>query len=475
MRLKRHGAALSIAVLVTALGGASGGIATAAGATRTGPDLSTVEAAKAYLISQGYDPTRFVFQVGLKNYAGASCPGLGWNCTKANLVVQIATAGGVNYANCAPSGRRCVIVQGGRVVGPVPLSGEGDMNMHGHCPTPDAFDNKEKRMMSKETDAGGGILFCEITQINPTTGNNHAVVGMSVHDNDGSTQFAQTDAEVTQETHGDGDNHAVVHEEIVLDTHDGSTQKQDGFQSLVLNQDVLPVMEGTTVVMPATGDNYGDVKETQKITQLGGSVQLQQTTERLGGDPCAGTSFDANSCVDFHQMTGTGRNTLIAHMDHNVAATAAGEGADQTQGCTSKECGLELSGEQLPLGSTNTVDDNQTIHYTLNGPDGTTQTQDPPMKNQGLQTGGPNDLWEVDQLAVLTASDPYALQGHINVVDDSSTGTVDADSVVIIDGARSEIVCNASSCDYMQVCGEFAEVEFSPFCPEFEDVSIPED
>jgi len=464
MRLRRFAAALSTATLIAALGGATGGVAQGAGSVGAGPDLSTPEAATAYLISQGFDPSQFIYQVGLKNYAGPVCPGLDWNCTGANLVVQIATAGGVNYAECGEDAGQCIIVQGGQVG----VLGADDTNMHAHCPP------ENKRMMSKETDDGGGVLICVIAQDNPTTGNNHAVVGMSIHDNDGPTQLAQEDATVTQSTHGDGDNHAIVHEEIVLSTSDGSTQKQDGFQSLVLNQYVLPLLEDTTEIAPATGDNFADVKQTQKITahaKLDGSVQLQQTSDG-GGDPCAGPASDANSCVEFHQTTGTGRNRLIAHMDHDVAAIAGGEGASQTQACTSKACGLELDGTQGSPGSTNTVDDNQTIHYTLNGPEGTTQVQDPPAYNgPGVQDGSPNDLWEVDQLAVLTASDPDALQGHINEVNDTSTGTVDAQSIIIIDGARSEIVCNFSSCSYVQVCGEFEEVEFGPFCPEFMEVT----
>jgi hypothetical protein len=473
MRLRRCAAALSTAGLVAVLGGASGVVAQAAGGASAGPDLSTPEAAKAYLVSQGFDPSKFIFQVGLKNYSGPSCPGLGWNCTTANLVVQIASAGGENYAECAEDARRCVIVQGSnaQLVGPL-VTEDKDVNMHARCnPGPN---DKGEHMRLHES----GTQPCMITQINKTTGNNHAVASMLIQDKDGpQPQFGQQDAEVTQETHGDGDNHAVVHEEIVLDTHDESTQ-QDGFQSLVLNQRVLPLLEGTNVVEPATGDNFADVKETQKITahaRSDGSMQFQQTSEServLPGDPCtARPAFDANSCVEFHQTTGTGRNTLIAHMDHNVAAIAAGTGASQTQGCMTKECGLELDGTQGGPDATNTVDDNQTIHYTLNGPDGTTQIQDPPIRNgPGFQAGG---LWEVDQLAVLRASDPFAMQGHVNVVNDTSTGgTVDAHSVIIIDGVRSEIVCNASTCNYAQVCGDVGE--FDPgegvqevACPDF--------
>jgi hypothetical protein len=463
MRLRRCAAALSAAVLVIALGGASGGVAQAAGGARAGPDLSTGDAAKAYLVSQGFDPSRFTFQVGLKNYSGSQCPGLDWNCTTANLIVQIAAPGGINWADCAPDAQQCVIVQGTQ---PVEILGGGsETNLHGHCPEAEPG----KRVMAHETPV---TLTCMITQDNETPGgNNHAVAGIAIHDNDGSTQFAQEDATVTQSTSGDGDNHAVVHEEIVLSTSEGSTQTQDGFQSLKLTQ--------TT----ETGDNFGDVKQTQHITaraRSDGSEQLQQTTERPLGDPCSSVGMvpanDTNSCVEFHQTTGAGgSNDLNVHQDHNVEAVASGTGADQTQGCTSKACGLEVSGSQGPLGSTNNVDNHQSITYTLRGPDGTIQRQDPPIRNQGgMQTGSLDDLWKVGQLAVLTASDEDATQAHINEVFDTSTGTVDAQSIIIIDGDRSEVVCNASTCDYVQACGDVpGAVEIELFCPGFPEEPGP--
>lgn len=457
MPLRRFAAALSTAALIALLGGANGEVGQAAGGARAGPDLSTPEAAKTYLISQGFDPSKFIFQVGLKNYAGPSCPGLGWNCTTANLVVQIASAGGENYAECAEDARQCVIVQGSQNVGPLPLSGENDINMHAHCGPPGS-----KRMMRKESDT----LTCVIPQSNLTTGNNYAVVGMSIHDNDGSPQFGHTDAVVTQSTLGDGDNHAIVHEEIVLQTSDESTgtQKQDGFQSLQLTQ--------TT----ETGDNFADVKQTQNITaraQSPATMQKQNTDEV--SDPCVGPSTHANSCVRFDQSAGTGRSQITIHQNHNVEAVGAG--GQQNQGCVSKECTLEVEGTQIPLGSTNTVDDNQSLTYTLRGPEGTKQVQDPVARNQGLQTGSPNDIWKVTQLAVIKSNDgddEDDVQAQINEVHDTSDfGTVDARSVIILNDQRSEIVCNASSCNYDQVCGEVAGFEGDPefFCPEFADRS----
>src|SRR5205823_835690 len=86
------------------------------------PDLTTAAGINAYLMSVGVDPTTVVRQLGPLNYAGPSsgCPGIGWNCTTATTVVQIASAGGTNSADitCRPADPtsttgNCVIVQGG--------------------------------------------------------------------------------------------------------------------------------------------------------------------------------------------------------------------------------------------------------------------------------------------------------------------------------------------------------------------------
>jgi hypothetical protein len=446
MLLRRCAAALSTAVLVVAIAGSNGGIAQAApsqSGERAGPNLSTPEAAKAYLTSLGFDPSKFIFQVGVKNYSGPACPGLDWNCTAAPLVVQIAAAGGVNYAECAQNARQCVIVQGSNAQLVGPLTAEDDVNMHGHCGEP----AEPKQMMLKES----GDLECTITQANPTTGNNFAVVGMSVRDNDESTQFGHEDATVTQSTNGDGDNHAVVHEEIALQTNDESGQMQDGFQSLNLTQQVLP-----DDALEATGDNFADVKQTQDITALAQSpTTTQQQNTKEEADLCLGPSTNANTCIRFEQTTGTGNNDLNIHQDHNV--DAVGAGGKQNQGCASKECTLEVDGTQDTSDtSNNSVDDHQSVTYTLRGPEGTTQVQDPRIANgPGEQIGGPSDLWRVTQLAVLNANDADDIgdiQAHINEVNDMSTGTVDAQSVIILNGERSEFACNEASCFYIHTC-----------------------
>jgi hypothetical protein len=229
---------------------------------------------------------------------------------------------------------------------------------------------------------------------------------------------------------------------------------QDGFQSLNLVQDT------------ETGDNSTNVKQTQGVTAHadGAATTQKQNTLEVADECDPGPSTNANTCIRFQQTSDTGRNDLDIHQDHNVSAVGAG--GQQNQGCASKQCTLEVDGVQGPT-SRNSVDDDQGITYTLRGPDGTTQIQDPRIANgPGLQSGG---LWKVGQLAVLTANDADDVddvQAHINQVDDTSTGgTVDAQSVIILNGARSEVVCNASSCFYIQACGDVGEA----FCPDFSD------
>ena len=71
--------AASLGLLVTAGSGTA--------ATNSTPDLSSLAAIDSYLVSKGFDPSTFVHQVGMNNYAGpaASCPGIGWNCTSQNV------------------------------------------------------------------------------------------------------------------------------------------------------------------------------------------------------------------------------------------------------------------------------------------------------------------------------------------------------------------------------------------------------
>ena len=64
-----------IAAIFVLAGGANGAAATSQ------PDLSSRAAIASYLQSIGVDPATVTWQQGLNNYAGPSCPGVGWTCT----------------------------------------------------------------------------------------------------------------------------------------------------------------------------------------------------------------------------------------------------------------------------------------------------------------------------------------------------------------------------------------------------------
>src|ERR1700704_3052128 len=87
---------------------------------QTKSDLSSLPEIEAYLFSIGVDPGSVVVQQGRLNYAGPNCPGAGWNCTTANMVVQISTSAspGANIFDCLPTLKpvipalnECLIVQ----------------------------------------------------------------------------------------------------------------------------------------------------------------------------------------------------------------------------------------------------------------------------------------------------------------------------------------------------------------------------
>ncbi len=73
-------------------------------------DVSSRTAITHYLRSIHVSTKGVVIQRGLRNYAGANCPGQGWLCTRTtHPVVQVAQAGGRNTFRCSTG--RCAVVQ----------------------------------------------------------------------------------------------------------------------------------------------------------------------------------------------------------------------------------------------------------------------------------------------------------------------------------------------------------------------------
>ena len=94
---------------LTRAGKITGSAATRA-ALLNAANLRTRAGAARYLRSIGVNPNHLVIQGGIRNYAGANCPGKGWSCTStAHPVIQIASAGGSNTFQCSTAS--CAVVQ----------------------------------------------------------------------------------------------------------------------------------------------------------------------------------------------------------------------------------------------------------------------------------------------------------------------------------------------------------------------------
>jgi hypothetical protein len=268
----------------------------AAGTSTVKLDLSTPEAIDAYLVSKGIDPAKVVKQIGLKNYAGptSGCPGLGWNCTTAAQVAQIALAGGENRAECTDdalsvtlTSQTCVIVQ------------SAETN-HAAC----------REHLNTEPDAE---QHCMITQSGQR---NSAFVKQVINQSNGPTQRAVQTADVTQSDEGTF-NHSQIHQLVMQSTRVGSTQAQDAHQV-------------ADVTQTATGSGHNDshVHQAQKQYESGAATMQTQNAAGLpsGVVDCAfgpRSPSTPNSCAHVEQAADDGKNVSHLHQlsDQDIRST----------------------------------------------------------------------------------------------------------------------------------------------------------
>jgi hypothetical protein len=204
---------LAIAVVAIGVGGASA--QSGAGARF---DLSTNAGARAYLRSLGVNPRGVVIQRGARNYAGPSCPGKRWNCTKAHRVLQISTAaaGGTNTAVCSAD-------NGGTVTGPGTNSASYSCTI---LQTNSGTNNATCNLSTDDSAAGFGSAApitqtCTINQKNAPkkgTGKNIANVNQSITQSQaagcglpvGTNQQCATQTVSISQTDTSGPNNAYV-------------------------------------------------------------------------------------------------------------------------------------------------------------------------------------------------------------------------------------------------------------------------
>ena len=274
-------------------------------------DLSTDAAVHNYLRSVGIDPATAVIQRGLNNYAGPRCPGVGWTCTTATSVVQIASGSGTNiydgnpefFANgdapfpvpdsfvtaSPPIGTPCAVVQ-------TAMSGQN----HARC--------------FQRSTTNPATLTVMIEQTNEL-GDNFAHVHQQIRQRDGATQMANEDVEVNQDNDA-GNNHLHVISQINQSSRETTTalpptQTQDGEFDANLDQD------------SETGNNFGKLFQElhQDGTATGPITTIQSQVADEFGD------VDQNEVEEAAILSngdGQGFSQFFAHQSKSQRLTGPG-------------------------------------------------------------------------------------------------------------------------------------------------------
>jgi hypothetical protein len=303
--VRQRALGLAVAVIVGAMLVSASGAATTTAQKVTNINVSTRGAVIHYLRSIHVSTKHVVIQRGVRNYAGAQCPGRGWTCASTrHTVVQIAKRGGLNHYACSTA--KCAVVQ----------FASGSSGLHAATKSP-----SNTALCVKTT---GVTQSCSISQPN-ATGTNKAVVWMVTPKLTGLTQSSSYTASITQgpsSAAGSSNmNLACVRQSVWLD---GSTTKtnatsttvtNDNHESISIQQNSLTgnntvqgAAQGGTATSPTydCGGSGSQLQQDELLTSIvngkGGSItQLQDTaTTNPQGVPAA------NVVTDIEQNQGSG-------------------------------------------------------------------------------------------------------------------------------------------------------------------------
>jgi len=415
-------------VAATALVSASGAGA-AASPTTARIDLSTKTAVTTYLRSLHVSPKGVVIQRGLRNYAGSSCPGVGWTCTStSHPVVQIASAAGQNVFQCSTS--HCAVVQASTT------------SRATNAATTALATNTAKCIKTT-----GLSQSCSISQ-SSSTANNQAIVVEIANKASGLTQSASQTAQIIQNATG-GSNTACVLQSTSVDASTVAkkgtpvTVSLDAHQSVSIAQDSL---SGANSVQNATSSGSCDttgtsLTQSQSLTSTAnGSAGVTQNENATAGGP--------NALIDIKQNqntpTATGLNTSAFTQTGIQSATATTPNGPVLQTQSSASGGLKATVNQFSAGvSTSSVNQNetQTEHAQKSGTDSslplnTTQVQYGPVRCCSNQANNPGDTFTINQSSTQTND---TLQNQTNNVeaDCSTSGTCTATQMTTVDGTTT--------------------------------------
>jgi len=270
-------------------------------------ELLDAAAAEDYVETIGLETTSVVFQQGTFNYAGPSCPGLGWTCTSGSQPVVQLSDGGVNiFVGTADADGECTIVQSN-------TTGDNEAT----C-TVTTSTNGTTQRASITQDNGSGANDATVDMDATVAGT--VAVGVSA-------SFDQTirqESEIRQDSDS-GANTATIDEDLSLSatarTVSSATSKQDGFSIAIVDQDSV------------SGDQDVVITQDQTLT----STVLDITNQVSQEQQTHATSNNVLAYVD--QRTTDGNNTVDLDQTQNATTVA-----DRVLGSVSSIQGNDVGG-----------------------------------------------------------------------------------------------------------------------------------
>jgi hypothetical protein len=282
-------------------------------------DLSSLPKIEAYLGTMGIDLGSVVVQQGQLNYAGPNCPGAGWNCTTASMVVQMttSTSPAANIFDCAPAVNVTVLTLGECVI------------VQSSVSSPTETANTTNSATCASIDEGPGKSKCKIKQ-SSKKGNNFAEMRARTTQNGGASQSATQTYEINQESES-GNNTARITQEITQSMVQGS---QAASQDAIVNQ----------VSVSGTNDSAVSqlIMQNQSTAFAGPSVtqgQEAHQTVRV----CQGGTLDqpcANTAANPRNISGVAQKNLqsaTVRFDEGDSGTIIQEQNAQTSGGPSSQ------------------------------------------------------------------------------------------------------------------------------------------
>jgi hypothetical protein len=322
-----------------------------------------------------------VRQIGARNYAGPNCPGVGWNCTTATRVLQIATDGGDNIAQCT----------GGTA------SSTGDTQT---CAISQGGANNTARC-TEHINAPSATQSCLIIQ---TGAKNTAVVDQMIVATNSANQLSNQTAIVMQ---GDAVGAATLNSVQITQNvkqntgsaEDAGFQFQDAFQVATVTQNAS-----------GSGKNMSQIDQSENQHAHSQSAIDQEQNGMPALDDCAPgvAGSSPNVCANVKQTAVDGTNTSTLNQSIDEKAKSQNPDVTQFQGWSGGGINgqvhqaVSLTG---PGFSTNTAKQSKT--QDASAPAGAFQQQFDPVSCCGFASqdgGGDKNSETIHQDANLKAS-----------------------------------------------------------------------